>query len=328
MTRISEIQAQRQLVSKTQENKRRVSKFANQVASGVKAALPSDTVDGGTIARYKQTLDKIDSYTTTIQRTKSLMTFQDDVLSQGSDLLMRAKEIAQQGANESVNAVARAHLAEEVYQIRDHMVSLANSTYQGRFVYGGTDDDDPPYDETTFTEPASGEASRRFVFDGELGTGTARSLAVTDDLTITTTTPANTVFGTAIEALQRLGRALGGYSTTPVSGTPDGGGAAYTFPADYKTQSADILKSITLLDQARDTDILPERVSVGGRLRRLETGESLLALTKNSALEVLSRIQDADETESAANLAQAQTALQASYSVTAKVLRLTILDYI
>jgi flagellar hook-associated protein 3 FlgL len=296
MTRISEIQAQRQLVAKTVENKRRVGKFANQVASGVKAALPSDTVDGGTIARYKQTLDKIDSYTTTIQRTKSLMTFQDDVLSQANDLLVRAKEIAQQGANESVNAVARTHLAEEVYQIRDHMVSLANSTYQGRFVFGGTDDDDPPYDETTFTTPASGEASRRFVFDGELGTATARTLAVTDDLTISITTPADEVFGTAIEALQRLGRALGGFTTTPASGAPDGGGAAYSFPADYKTQSADILNSINLLNQARDTDILPERVSVGGRLRRLETGESLLALTKNSALEVLSRIQDADET--------------------------------
>ena len=328
MTRTSEIQSQRQLVSQTLENRRRVTKFANQVASGVKAALPSDTVDGGTIARYKQTLEKIDAYTTTIQRTKSLMTFQDDVLSQANDLLVRAKEIAQQGANESVNQVARQHLAEEVYQIRDHMASLANSTYQGRFVYGGADDDDPPYDASTYTVPTTGEAGTRYVFDAELGTQTARSVAVTDDLVISVATPANQVFGTALEALERLGRALGGYSTTPASGAPDGGGAAYTFPADYDTQTRAILNSIDLLNEARDEDVLPERVSVGGRLRRLETGDSLLALTKNSALEVLSRIQDADETESAANLAQAQTALQASYSVTAKVLRMTILDYI
>lgn len=328
MTRASEIQTQRQLVSRTLENRQRVLKFANEVASGVKAALPSDTVDGGTIARYRQTLEKIDAYTTTISRTKSLMVFQDDVVSQANDLLLRAKEIAQQGANESVNQVARQHLAEEVYQIRDHMVSLANSTYQGRFVFGGADDDDPPYDQAAYTEPASGDASKRYVFDAEAGTSTTRTLAVTDDLSISILTPANTIFGTAIEALERLGRTLGGYTTTPASGTPDGGGAAYTFPADYKQQTADVLNTINMLNDARENDILPERVSVGGRLRRLETGESLLALTKNSALEVLSRIQDADETESAANLAQAQTALQASYSVTAKVLRLTILDYI
>jgi flagellin-like hook-associated protein FlgL len=94
MTRTSEIQSQRQLVAQTLENRKRVLKYANEVSSGVKAALPSDTVDGGTIARYRQTLDKIDAYTTTISRTKSLMTFQDDVLSQASDLLVRAKEIA------------------------------------------------------------------------------------------------------------------------------------------------------------------------------------------------------------------------------------------
>lgn len=328
MTRISETQAQRQLVSRTIENKKRVNTFANQVASGVKAALPSDSVDAGTIARYKHTLDKIDSYTTTIQRTKSFLTFQDDILSQASDLLVRAKEIAQQGANESVNNTARAHLAEEVYQIRDHMASLANSTYQSRFVYGGADDDDPPYDVAAYTEPSSGPAQTRYVFDAELGTATINTLNVTDDLSIAMHTPANKVFGAAIEAIERLGRSLGGYSTTPSSGTPDGGGVAYTFPTDYQTQTAAILSSINQLNVARDNDILPERVSVGGRLRRLETGESLLSLTKNSALEVLSRIQDADETESAANLAQAQTALQASYAVTAKVLRLTILDYI
>jgi flagellin-like hook-associated protein FlgL len=63
-------------------------------------------------------------------------------------------------------------------------------------------------------------------------------------------------------------------------------------------------------------------------MRRLQTAESLLTLTKSSAQEVLSRIQNADETESVASLSQAQTALQASYSVTAKVLRLTIMDYL
>jgi flagellin-like hook-associated protein FlgL len=103
---------------------------------------------------------------------------------------------------------------------------------------------------------------------------------------------------------------------------------AYTFPADYAAQTQEIRDSITLLTQARDQDILPERVSLGGRLRRLETAESLLSLTKVSADEVLSRIQNVDETEAAASLAEAQNALESSYTVTARVLRLSILDYI
>ena len=147
-------------------------------------------------------------------------------------------------------------------------------------------------------------------------------------MTVTLNTPGGDVFGTTIEALERLGRALSGYQTLPAPGTPDGTGTAYTFPADYKNQTADIKYTIDLLVQARDGDIIPERTMLGGKMRRLETAESLLTLSKTSAQEVLSRIQNADETESVANLTQAQTALQASYSVTAKALRLTIMDYI
>jgi len=328
MTRISENQFTRMLVEHTANTKARVDKFSEQVATGIKAALPSDSVDAGVIARYKQQLDRIDGYMTTIARVKSFVQFQDDALSQMDELLVRAKEIAQQGANEALTPEARAFLAEEVFQIRDQVVGLGNSSYQGRFVYGGADDDDPPFDEAFYDEPTSGPASIKYEFDAEVGTSQLRPVNITDDMTVNLNTPAGEVFGTTIEALERLGRSLAGYTTLPASGTPDGTGTAYTFPTDYAAQTADIKSTIDLLNTARDEDIIPERTMLGGKMRRLETAESLLTLTKTSAQEVLSRIQNADETESVASLTQAQTALQASYSVTAKALRLTIMDYL
>jgi flagellar hook-associated protein 3 FlgL len=316
------------LVQHTANNKARVDKYSEQVATGIKAALPSDSTDAGVISRYKQQLDRIDGYMTTISRVKSFVQFQDDALSQMDELITRAKEVAQQGANESLTPDSRAFLAEEVFQIRDQVVGLGNSSYQGRFVYGGADDDDPPFDAALYDEPATGPASVKYDFDAEIGTSQLRPVNITDDMSVTMNTPGGDVFGTSIEALERLGRALSGYQTLPASGTPDGTGAQFSFPADYKTQTADIKSTIDLLNKARDQDILPERTMLGGKMRRLETAESLLTLSKTSAQEVLSRIQNADETESVANLTQAQTALQASYSVTAKALRLTIMDYI
>lgn len=328
MTRISENQFARMLIQHTANNKARVDKFSEQVATGIKAAMPSDTVDSGVISRYKQQLDRIDAYTTTIARVKSFVQFQDDALSQMDELILRAKEIAQQGANESLTPSARAFLAEEVFQIRDQVVGLGNSSYQGRFVYGGADDDDPPFDANTYDEPPAGPASVKYEFDAEIGTSQLRSVNITDDLSVTMNTPGDDVFGTTIEALERLGRSLSGYTTLPATGTPDGTGTSYNFPTDYTTQTADIKYTIDLLNTARDGDIIPEKTMLGGKMRRLETAESLLTLAKTSAQEVLSRIQNADETESVASLTQAQTALQASYSVTAKALRLTIMDYI
>jgi flagellar hook-associated protein 3 FlgL len=329
MRRVSENQNVRQLVVNALENKRRLNDLSNQLTTGLKVNKPSDSVDAGAIARYQTLIAKVDSYGTAVAQTKSLLEYQDSIVSQATEVIVRAKEIAQQGANETLNPESRAQLAEEVFQLRDQLASLANSTYQGRYVYGGADDDDPPYDEGVYLVPATGPARVRYTFDGELGTDTPKSVQITDEISVTLNTPANRVFGTAIEALERLSRALSGVRTHPLpSGTPDGGGLEYTFPGEYHLQTEHIRGAIDLLNQARDVDLIPERVSLGGRLRRLETGQALLDLTKNSAKEVLSRLQDADETEVAANLQQAQTALQASYSVTAKVLRMTILDYV
>lgn len=328
MRRVSENQTTRNLVSYALENKRRVGEFSKQLTTGLKVEKPSDSIDAGTISRYQQQIAKIDTYNSTIAQAKSFLQFQDDIVSQTSQLLVRANEIAQQGANETLSEFSRSQLAEEVFQIRDQMASLANSTYQGKYVYGGVDDDDPPYDLQAYTEPATGDANKRYVFDAEAGTDVSKTVRVSDEISVTLNTPADQVFGTAMQALERLSRALAGYSTTPASGTPDGGGAAYTFPGDFHTQTADIKACIDLLNFARDKEMIPERVALGGRLRRIETGTALLELTKNSAKEALSRLQDADEAEAASNLQQAQTALQASYSVTAKVLRLSILDYV
>jgi flagellar hook-associated protein 3 FlgL len=328
MIRISQNQSVRDLVSNTMENKRRVSEYSNQLTSGVRVSKPSESVDAGAISRYQQQIAKIDSYSGVIAQAKSYLDFQDQIVSQANDIMVRAKEIAQQGANETLEQTSRAQLAQEIFQIRDQMASLANSSYQGKYVYGGANDDTPPVNQLSYTEPASGDANKRYSFDTDPAGSVAKSIRLTDEISVSLSTKADTLFGTSLEALERLSRALAGYATTPASGTPDGGGAAYTFPTDFHTQTDDIRACIDQIDTARNNDLIPERVSIGGRLRRIETGQALLDLSKNSAKEVLSRLQDADETEAASNLQQAQTALQASYTVTAKVLRLTILDYI
>jgi len=328
MRRVSENQQTRQLVSHALENKKRISDLSNQLTTGVKASKPSDSADAGAISRYRQQVAKSDSYLTTISQTRSFLEFQDGVMNEANEVLIRARELAQQAANETLSGTSREQIAQEVYQLRDQMATLANSTYQGRFVYSGTDDDDPPFDKTTYDEPTTGEQNVRYIFDDEAGKKVGKSVRITDEISISLNTPADELFGESIEALERLSRALGGYKTLPETGTPDGTGTQYDLPGDLHKQTEAIKGAIDMLNTAREQTLIPERVRIGGRLRRLETAEGLLELTKNSAKEVLSRIQEADETEVAANLQQAQTALQASYSITAKILRMTILDYV
>ncbi len=330
MGRIAENQLVGIAVRGVQVNRERVAKYSNEVTTGLKVTNPGDSSLSGSIAQFRESLSKVDAYKTRVTIVKSTLTFQEDILAQAEEIMIRSKEIAQQAANETIGEDARRHMAAEVFQLRDHLVSLANSTYQGKYIYGGTEDGDPPFDSTTavqYANPATGNASIRYAHDGQNGRSDTKNVNITDTLSIEINTD-GTIFSNGIDALERLGRALEGFSTGPATGAPDGTGTAFVFPTDYDQQTLDIRSAMDLLDTAREDDFLEERIGIGGKLRRLETAEALLDLSKVNAEELLDKLQNADTIESASNLSLAQTALEASFAVTSRILNLSILDYI
>ena len=328
MTRITENSVARNLLLAVQQNRQMIDKYGNEVSSGLKVADPGDSTFSGTISQLGGTLERLEGFKRAVSNITGMLTFQDDVLSQANELLVRAKEIAAQGANETNSETERAALAEEVFQLRDEMVSLANSKYLGSYIFSGNATDTPAYSAAAYTEGGSAASKERYVYTTALGCDDTRSVEISDGLSLQVNTPGNLIFDNAIQALERLGRSLQGYATTPASGAPDGGGSAYSMPADFSVQTEDIRDAMELLDTARESDIEPQRVNLGGRLKRLETAKSLLEMNITSAKLVLSDLRDADIVDSATNLSMAQTALEASLTVTMQTLNMTILDYL
>ncbi len=325
MTRISENQMVSSLITAMQMNRQAVDKFSNEITSGIKIAEPGDSTFSGTIAELRGLSERLESYKRRVDYVQGYFTLQDDVLNQTTELLIRAKEIASQGANETNGENERLALAAEIFEMRDHMVSLANTQYQGQYIFAGTRTDQPAYSKTTNYLEGQGGGLDRYDYSGDSGT---RTVNITDSLSIKMNTPGDKVFDGAIQALDRLGRALQGYRTEPATGEPDGTGTAYDLPADAAEQTQDILDCIALLDNAREIVVNPERVDVAARLKRIETAQSLIAMNKTSTKEVLGKLQDADIVESASNLSIAEQALSASMSVTARVLGISILNYL
>lgn len=331
MTRISENQTARGVLYQIYQNRKAYAKFSNEVSSGLKVVDPGDSRFSGTIAQYRETLQRIEGHRSRIKAIEGVLSFQDNTMTQMAELLVRAREVAAQAGNEINGPDVRAQMAKEVWELRDQVISLANSKYQGKYVYGGLDDDDAPFGAAAYTEPASGRASERWVYDDttiEPGNALTRSVNITEDLSIIVNTPGSQLFSNAIFALERLGRALEGYRTEPATGAPDGTGTAFVLPDELAQQTDAIENAMDLLEQARVRDIMPERVSLGARLKRLQTADALLDLTKQDAEAVLAELQAADIATSATNLTQAQTALEASYTVNSRILTLTILDFL
>lgn len=333
-TRITDSFVTNNLVADVLKNRASVNKYSQEVSTGLKVRNPGETSQAATIGQFQEMIGRIDGYNKRITTSTSMLTFQDDILSQASEVISRGKEVAAQAANETNSFETRYQQAAEIFQLRDQLVSLANSTYQGRYIFGGADDGDPPFDAATYTTPTTGAASQRYIADSDAGKSIQRTAQVTDDLNLTVTTDGTTLFTDAIQALERLGRSLQGYHTLPaitgsppVSSAPTGGGVAYT-ATEHSVQTTDISQALDLLEQARANDIMPERVSIGARMKRLETATSLLELNKSSAQKVLDDLQNADVVESASKLSFAQTAFEASLQVTLRALNLNIMNYL
>ncbi len=327
MFRISDTSIARSVLSSILANKEDVNKFGQEVSSGVKVNYPGDSDSAGTISNCQEAMRRVDGYQTRITQVQSSLGFQADLLTQAQETLTRAKELAAQGANEST-ANTRTNMAKEVFELRNQIVSLANTQYQGKYIYGGASDNNPPFIAATYTLPASGQSSERYVYDATPGSTTTRTVNISDTLSVTTNTPGNQIFSNAVYALERLGRALEGYTTNPATGQPDGTGSAYNQPTDIHLQTQDIAACMDSIQSAVSSDVSSEIANVAGRQRRLDTALAILKATKADGEQVLNNLQKADITESASALTQAQTALQASYVVSSKVMQMSILDFL
>jgi flagellar hook-associated protein 3 FlgL len=69
----------------------------------------------------------------------SQLTTVDGALSSLSNILQSARNLAVEGASDTVNATQRQAIAQQIDQLLQETVGLANTQYNGKYVFGGTD---------------------------------------------------------------------------------------------------------------------------------------------------------------------------------------------
>src|ERR1039458_144671 len=69
----------------------------------------------------------------------------DGALTSATQLMDRARVLAAQGATFTVDAAGRQSIAGEVQSLLEQMVAISRTTVQGRYIFGGDQDSNPPY---------------------------------------------------------------------------------------------------------------------------------------------------------------------------------------
>lgn len=141
-----------------------------QLAQGKQVINASDAPNqAANIQRLKSILNRQDSYQSSLNTVKSRLESEDATLQSVSNLLVRAKEVSVQGANDTLSASDRKVLGTEMQALRDQLMSLANTKdSNGNYLFSGSRVKQAPFVESANGSPIyMGDQTRMNVRVGE-----------------------------------------------------------------------------------------------------------------------------------------------------------------
>jgi flagellar hook-associated protein 3 FlgL len=269
-----------------------------QISTGRRVNQPSDDpAAAAALVQNHTRSDAVDQYTQNGNTILDMMQAADSALSSVVTEVSQAITLGVEGANGTLNAGQREILAQQVSGILDDVVSQANLSYRGTYLFAGT---------ATTTTPftADSNAPSGYQYNGN---SNVNSVAIGDGFTVPINVAGDQLFqhpgSDLMGSLQQLSAALQSGDTTVIGTATNGLRSAL----DYLTQQRVFYGNITSQINLQEAFLQNETVNIKAQ--------------ENSLVGV-------DMATAATNLAQAQAANQATLAAAAKVLPQTLLDYL
>lgn len=274
-----------------QANLQRMSTLMER-ASGQRAILrPSDDPVGtGDSLRLRSEQRAAEQHARNTQDGLGWLTVADSAIRTSVDLLVRARDLALQGATGTASQQARDALAEEIDGIRDALLTEANASYNGRSVFAGTSDAG-----VAFSEDGT--------FQGVPGSSVVRRIGPDEQLRVDVDGAA--VFG---------------------SGAGSVFAVLETLAADLRA-GADMSGSITAISERRE-EVLGHLSQVGVRYNRLEAAKVATEQRLGRIEAGIVEVEDVDLARMIIDLKSQEVAYQSALGVTARVLQNSLMDFI
>jgi flagellar hook-associated protein 3 FlgL len=267
-----------------------------ELATGRSVNQPSDNPAASALL-----VENNDQTTFTNGYLQSLATIQgqlqtaDSTLSSVTSSLQRAISLGIEGANGTLSDSDRAAIASELQGIQDQMVSLANTSFQGRYIFAGTITNTPPF--VADSTVASGVR-----YDGNdavntVTVGNGYQMAVNQPGSQLFAEPGSDVFLALTNMIQAL-QSNSGYQ-----------------PA------------ITAVRAAYD-HISAQRVFYGNTMNQAQSQTTYLNSAKLQLSQQQNSLGAADMATTATRLASAETSTQATLAAISKYSQMNLFDYL
>lgn len=271
-------------------------KAMQEVSTGKRLNLPSDDPAAMAILILnKASQAECDQYQQNISSVRSSLQTADSALSSVLTSLNRAITLGAEGANGTVSSADRSAIAGELNGIRDQILALANTTFNGSYIFGGARTASPP-----FVPSASDPSGVSYQ-----GDSTITDVPIGDGVTVAANKPGDQLFSATghnvFAALQDLTAALG-------NGTG----------IDTATESL----------RAAFDNLTSERVPYGNSMQQLDAGNTFVANDKLQFQAQENSLSGVNMAEAISRLTNAENARSATLAAASRIGQKTLIDYL
>jgi flagellar hook-associated protein 3 FlgL len=277
-----------------------------QLSSGYQVNDASDApAQTPELVNLGSSLAQVQNYQTSLTRVQSETSTADQALGSAITLIQQAQTLAEQGANTTANAATDQTLAQQVQSIQQQLVSIANTSAEGRYIFGGDNDTSPPYQYDASSATGAGQltpqnSTRAFV--NPTGQTVYQSLSAQQIFNPVDGTGAPTANST-FAALQSLVTALNAGDVAGITAATTALGTASTY-------------------------VSQQQAYYGAAENRL-TSEQNTAANQVTSLQVqISGIRDTNTTQAATEITQLSTDEQAAYAAQAAIPVKSLFNYL
>jgi len=144
------------LVSALNQSQSNTQQLSSELSSGVRVtSLSRDPLAAGENVLLLNQMQQDDSFTQTSGLVTGQLQVADSALGQVVSQLTQAVSLATAANNGTMNASDRLSIANQIAGIRNEMLTLANSSYQGQYIFAGGKTSTSPFSLSAATSPAT-----------------------------------------------------------------------------------------------------------------------------------------------------------------------------
>jgi flagellar hook-associated protein 3 FlgL len=130
--------------------------LTQELSSGLRVtSIGDDPVAAAQNVQLINSIQQDDSFTQTTSLTQGLLQVTDSALGSVVTQLNQALSLAAQANNGTLNASDLKAISNQLAGVRDEVLSLANTNYQGQFIFGGSQTGTTPFTLNNATSPAT-----------------------------------------------------------------------------------------------------------------------------------------------------------------------------